>query len=489
MAARFFVGGNGNNWGATAPTNWSTTSGGAPGAAVPTNADDVTFDAVSPNCTIDTTGRVCRRITFAAYTNTITFNQNLTATPDTGSTGVILGASMIFAGSSTFVITGPASGTTSITSNGKTVSVPVTFSGNSTTITLNDNWTISGLVTFSSGNMVMNSNSLNCSGSFTHAAGNNSGTTVVTATGTGTWNRTGGELRTSFTINTAGTITFGSAWNYSTGTLTYTAGTVVTTGNTLTIGGANTTFNCASITWNDVAWNPLSSTITLSANFNVSGNCTINHSGTNTISGAFNFNIGGNFTQATGGNLTLSSAIVVLNGTGLWTQAGTASLRGQVNINTAGTVTITGTITLSASGARITYTAGTLVATAATVLFTASGVLDLGGQTVGTIQCTTAGTAITLNSTVKIGTAVVFTGTAASPITLVSNTGGTQRKFTVISGASEDIGYANPTDIDSGDGVPVYAYKPSITNTINWSALTPIIPGSGILANPGYPFA
>jgi fibronectin-binding autotransporter adhesin len=46
MAARYWVGGAGT-WSSTNTTNWSTTSGGAGGASVPTSADTPTFDANS----------------------------------------------------------------------------------------------------------------------------------------------------------------------------------------------------------------------------------------------------------------------------------------------------------------------------------------------------------------------------------------------------------------------------------------------------------
>lgn len=58
MAARYWVGGAGN-WSST--TKWSTSSGGASGASVPTSADDVIFDANSGGkfvATVDTTQSV-----------------------------------------------------------------------------------------------------------------------------------------------------------------------------------------------------------------------------------------------------------------------------------------------------------------------------------------------------------------------------------------------------------------------------------------------
>jgi hypothetical protein len=73
MANRYWVAATANTWNGTAGTKWSTTSGGTGGAAVPTAADDVFFDASSPsNCT--TLGaRVCRSLNFTGYTKAFTF--------------------------------------------------------------------------------------------------------------------------------------------------------------------------------------------------------------------------------------------------------------------------------------------------------------------------------------------------------------------------------------------------------------------------------
>lgn len=63
MAARYWVGGAGN-WSST--TKWSTSSGGASGATVPTSADDVIFDANSG-------GKFTATVDVAANCNSISF--------------------------------------------------------------------------------------------------------------------------------------------------------------------------------------------------------------------------------------------------------------------------------------------------------------------------------------------------------------------------------------------------------------------------------
>lgn len=86
---RFWVAGGPSNWNNTA--NWSTTSGGAGGASVPSPADAVTFNANGlGNCTLDVAANVAG-ITVNGYTGTIDLNGfNLTTTgTNTFTTGTI----------------------------------------------------------------------------------------------------------------------------------------------------------------------------------------------------------------------------------------------------------------------------------------------------------------------------------------------------------------------------------------------------------------
>ena len=70
MADRYWVGGTGS-WNGTAGTKWATTSGGPGGAAEPTSADDVYFDAASGAVTVTAFfTRLCRNINFTGFTGT-----------------------------------------------------------------------------------------------------------------------------------------------------------------------------------------------------------------------------------------------------------------------------------------------------------------------------------------------------------------------------------------------------------------------------------
>lgn len=74
MANRFWVGGTGT-WNTTSTANWSTTSGGAPGASAPTSADAAIFNSLSGGGTV-TLGENVTSQTFlpSGFTGTINFN-------------------------------------------------------------------------------------------------------------------------------------------------------------------------------------------------------------------------------------------------------------------------------------------------------------------------------------------------------------------------------------------------------------------------------
>lgn len=89
MANRFWVGGTAA-WNGTAGTKWATTSGGAGGAAVPTNADDVFFDAASGAAAVTITGtRDAKTLTLTGFTGSFA---------GTGLDGVDVGGSVTLGG-------------------------------------------------------------------------------------------------------------------------------------------------------------------------------------------------------------------------------------------------------------------------------------------------------------------------------------------------------------------------------------------------------
>lgn len=358
MANRYFLN-IGANWGDTA--NWSDTSGGTGGFSVPTNVDDVFFDANSGNCTVNASARTAKTLNFTGYTNTITMSNTITV-----SGNVTLGAGMGIAGANALIV----NETSTLTSNGKTWSAPFTFSGTSKTFTLGDNWTISGQVNLSGTTATtINSNTLTSSGNLTSTtSATTTGTTNISLTG-GTWsNSSTGALRNNLTF-TSGTITISGTVYYNTRTLTYTSGTVTTTGSTLIIGDfANTTLNTGSLSWNNLTIaNQL--TITLQSDLNIGGLLTVNAGNhLHTFNGTFNINCSGGLTINSTGLVqgTGTTTLNILGGT--WTG-------GQIRLNTNinGNVTLTN---INYSTGTLTYVSGniTLVGTA-----TVAGTLNVAG--------------------------------------------------------------------------------------------------------------
>lgn len=183
MAARFFInGGVDNLW--TTIGNWSTTSGGAGGSAVPTVSDDVTFDGNSPSCTVN--GTVLKQalsLTFTNYVNTFTLNQHMTVNGN-----ITLGASMTFAGNAVIRL----NGNLTITSNGKAFPHLQTLN-TPRTITLADPCVVNGVWGHASGNnhvITWNGSTLTVNGFISIQPGTAasvftaiSGTTVINYTG------------------------------------------------------------------------------------------------------------------------------------------------------------------------------------------------------------------------------------------------------------------------------------------------------------------
>ena len=110
------------------------------------------------------------------------------------------------------------------------------------------------------------------------------------------------------------------------------------------------------------------------------------------------------------------------------------------------------------------------------IYISASMVLAVSGLTIPRLVCTTAGTIIQITGDTLFSNQLTVTGTAASPIVIKSNLAGTKRKLTLLPGCTQDLGFCNPTDINSNDGLKVFSYKGALTNTDNWTnvASTPV---------------
>jgi len=138
MAEYIFTGATNSNWGTI--TNWFNQTTGLPATSLPTSIDDVIFDASSPNCTVNTSARVCKSLSFEYYTNTITMSFGITV-----SGNFVLGSAMFING--TGAITVNANST--IASFGKTWPNALNLTGATTLKIFADDFTVDGLLTIS----------------------------------------------------------------------------------------------------------------------------------------------------------------------------------------------------------------------------------------------------------------------------------------------------------------------------------------------------
>jgi len=230
MATRTIANGGGN---------WNSTGTWVEGF-VPTSADAVVATATSGNLTVDITNAACSTFIMTNYVGLLTIDgsNKLTVT-----TTVTLVAGMTLSGNGTLKM----QDTATITSGGLTIPFNLAFDGG--TWTLADNWTTTGSVTCSNGTNTLNGNTLTIGGGLDVGSSTTTriaGTTAIVMNGTGTI-RTytlpsfslipTSYINNNITINTAGTITFGTvvAFNRaSSRVFTYTAGTLDFTTNSST---------------------------------------------------------------------------------------------------------------------------------------------------------------------------------------------------------------------------------------------------------------
>ena len=288
MAARYFVG-NATNWSST--SSWSTSSGGASGATVPTASDDVLLDSNSPgNLTIDIAA-ACRSIDCTGFTHTLAHSSGITLTIGTttvnGSFALKFNSSMTYsqADATATIVLASAQASTTLTVDlanqsflgAVNLSPVVTSAG----YQLVNGFTTTGNISLGAGNL--DTNSQTCSwGSFSSSNTNarilTLGSSAITLTGTGTvWSTTTATSMTMttntavVTMNGAGGIIFAStiSLNHHGLSLAFTgSGLPSITGN-LTTGIANVTRIGTAVTTDGLQINnglTCSGTLTLTGN-------------------------------------------------------------------------------------------------------------------------------------------------------------------------------------------------------------------------------
>ena len=206
---KYWVGGTGN-WSDTA--HWSTSSGGAGGASVPTSDDDVFFDANSGSgtVTVDSTA-YAYNLNFTGFTGTLAGSAALNIY---GSLTLGSGMTWSYTGAVTFAAT---SGNT-LTFNGKSTNNSFTFNSASGRWTLQDDWNNgSSSITLTAGSLDTNGKTVTC-GTF-----NSSNSNARTLTlGSSTINCTSWSLATTTNLNfDAGTSVIKCTGTFAGGGKTY----------------------------------------------------------------------------------------------------------------------------------------------------------------------------------------------------------------------------------------------------------------------------
>lgn len=185
MANRYWVGGTGT-WDAADTTHWSATSGGASGAAVPTSADDVFFDALS-NATgytvtiganantrsVNIAGPASGNVTFA----NVAFQWNIYGNLTTAGTGITWSLA-----STPFNFKSTSTGNT-ITTNGLVLANSVVFDGVGGSWILQDNYTTGATQSFTLTNGILDLNSKTLSVGLFSSTNSNVRTLAFGATG------------------------------------------------------------------------------------------------------------------------------------------------------------------------------------------------------------------------------------------------------------------------------------------------------------------
>lgn len=371
MALRYWVTGGSGNYDST--TNWSTSSGGASGASVPTTADDAIWDVNSGAGTVAiNVASVAKSVNFTNFTGTLDFQDTLEVAGN-----ITLGVGMSFSNTTgTPVLSVTAIGT--LTSNG--VIFPYDFSINPSsniTCTLADDWECLNLIlaVTAAGTPSFNGNSFFVNGNLTNFTTNRyiAGTTAFVMQGTGsvtTYNTTQGWTASNLVINTSGTITLvtfssNNYFGWGTSTFTYTSGTVVVspgiilvTRGTADLNGLSfeTIYLSTSTTFLSYVYCTDSITTTVSTGgYQANGPGGIVHVG---ATGGL-FNQLGTHTNLTTTSRLYGTATFIFEGSGTIDTGGTAGAVGvNIVVNTVGTYTLNPITALP--GATFTYTSGTI---------------------------------------------------------------------------------------------------------------------------------
>jgi hypothetical protein len=320
-ATTYYLRSVGGNWATN--TTWSLTTNGSPvGAGIFPVAGDTAIADVNSSTALLVVAAItnCSIFNATGFTGTMNFNATLN---ETG--GITFGSGMTLNANSSGQLN--ITNNQTIISNTKTFPGKVYFKGSNITVTMGDNWTVTGVVTSAASgipyNMYLNrtspslGNQMICNGGIYVANDINRGN-ATWILGGGAWNGSG-TMYSDLAINCSSASLSGSAVFFQTGTLNYTAGTMTTTGTELNLLGdctLDTDRGTSRVIWSSVR---LSNTAnyTLNSDFNCSGTLlTINNI---KFTGAYNISCGNfsfipgtikTFTIPAGQTLTATNSIL-----------------------------------------------------------------------------------------------------------------------------------------------------------------------------------
>ena len=287
MADRYWVLGTGS-WSSTNTANWSTSSGGAGGASVPTAADNVFFDANSNvlatafTVTMANTPRVCNDITISGLDGTMTLaGTNIGLTVSGSLSFPATNFTRTYTGITTFNAT--TTGKT-ITTNGVAFGAGVTLNG------VGGAWTLGSA--FSCGTTL---NLLTLTNGTFDTSVSNYAVTAGSISSSNTNVRTINLNGSTVTLGDASPIIFTTSTN-----LTFNAGT-----STINLTPINASFSGSGLTYYNVSF-----TSTASTGFTktITGANTFNNLTFSTISSAGLNNISFGANQTINGTLTINGA-------------------------------------------------------------------------------------------------------------------------------------------------------------------------------------
>lgn len=296
---RYWVpGGTGNT---NSTTNWSLTSGGSSGAAVPIAGVDAIFDSNSGNGTVTVNAAfACKDFDSTSFTGTIAGSSAINCG---GSFTLGLGITRTFTSAITMSSTTTGKG---FTVNGKTLGGGVTFNGVGGGWTLQDNLTTTSTITITNGTFNTNDKAVGCSSiSVTGSGALNIGTSSITSTSSINF---GGGTTTAG----AATLTYATSFTGKGGINLSSATINGTTSNTLPFSGATGTYGAVNLILTAATVFDFSGTNSFTSLSITSTNyATVAFASDQTVSGAFVATGGNNSTQ----RLFFSSSIPTITRT------------------------------------------------------------------------------------------------------------------------------------------------------------------------------